>query len=210
MKTVSIPFVTSREALFTRAVPAIPLCMQWQSNDYTCQAQARLCYGEEALYVGFTVWEDWIHISKFEQNDRVYLDSCCEFFLSPDADLTHYVNFEMNAVGTLLAKYNHQGEKFQYLPRTSQDEALEIRRTVTRENYLSFQGPLWQISYQLPFTLLQPRFPAAVFGKGLHMRGNFYKCMQSPENRHFMTWNPIETETPSYHSPQFFGEIILD
>ena len=41
------------------------------------------------------------------------------------------------------------------------------------------------------------------------MRANFYKCGDQSTVVHYSTWNPVETEKPDYHRPEFFGKIIL-
>ena len=39
--------------------------------------------------------------------------------------------------------------------------------------------------------------------------GNFYKCGDATEMPHYLSWNPIQTERPDFHRPEFFGELYL-
>ena len=45
---------------------------------------------------------------------------------------------------------------------------------------------------------------------GFKARANFYNCADETIIPHFVTWNPIGTEKPDYHQPQYFGEIIFE
>ncbi|MCK7536290.1 MAG: carbohydrate-binding family 9-like protein [Marinilabiliales bacterium] len=40
---------------------------------------------------------------------------------------------------------------------------------------------------------------------GKSFRANFYKCGDKLSNPHFVTWNPVGTEKPDYHRPEYFG-----
>ena len=39
--------------------------------------------------------------------------------------------------------------------------------------------------------------------------GNFYKCASGSSQPHYLSWNPINTEKPDFHRPDFFGKIIF-
>ena len=40
--------------------------------------------------------------------------------------------------------------------------------------------------------------------------GNFYKCGDETSKPHFVTWNPVGTETPDYHQSAYFGELSFE
>jgi hypothetical protein len=211
MNTITIPHVSGREALFTDAVPAIPLLNnQWRENDYQARVEARLCYSDDALHVGFTVWEDEVFITKFEKNDAVSADSCCEFFFRPDPDAdAHYINIEMNAIGTMLAKRNLPGEPFVYLPRSENDAEFAIETTLNAQSWQSYRGPCWQIGYSVPFSIIREFFPGAKLCPGWRMTANFYKCGHKTPRPHYLTWNYIGLGAKGFHAPLFFGEVLF-
>ncbi len=47
-------------------------------------------------------------------------------------------------------------------------------------------------------------------GTPVVMAGNLNKCASATSAPHYLSWNPIDTPTPDFHRPEFFGKIILD
>jgi hypothetical protein len=45
---------------------------------------------------------------------------------------------------------------------------------------------------------------------GLKATANFYKCGDGTPEPHFVTWNPVGTENPDYHRPEFFGKVLFE
>ena len=68
-------------------------------------------------------------------------------------------------------------------------------------------GP-WGLDLLIPAAALWHN-PGLDF-KGLHARGNFYKCGDGLKVPHYVTWAPIATEKPDYHRPEFFGELFFE
>lgn len=44
----------------------------------------------------------------------------------------------------------------------------------------------------------------------LIMRGNFFKCAEKSEHPHYGCWAPVDLPRPDFHSPDYFGELILN
>ena len=42
---------------------------------------------------------------------------------------------------------------------------------------------------------------------GKEITANFYKCGDDLTVPHFVSWNPIKTEKPDFHRPEFFGKL---
>jgi len=63
----------------------------------------------------------------------------------------------------------------------------------------------WELSLRLPISTFflhkLNRFD------GLTASGNVYKCGDCLPVPHFISWNPIKTENPDFHRPDFFGQI---
>ena len=57
----------------------------------------------------------------------------------------------------------------------------------------------------IPYTLIDAFYDKreSVF------KANFYKCGDMTVKKHYAAWNPVFTEKPSYHQPQFFGQVVL-
>lgn len=52
-------------------------------------------------------------------------------------------------------------------------------------------------------------------GKNIVMKGlkgwtNFHKCGDKTSKPHFVPWNPVGTENPDYHQPEYFEELKFE
>ena len=45
--------------------------------------------------------------------------------------------------------------------------------------------------------------------QGVKLRGNFYKCGDLTRYEHYGMWNPVQSDTPDFHRPESFGELVL-
>jgi hypothetical protein len=61
----------------------------------------------------------------------------------------------------------------------------------------------WSLSVEIPFGILG--IDAAALPQALE--GNLYKCADATSKPHYVSWNPIETKSPDFHRPEFFGEM---
>ncbi len=129
-------------------------------------------------------------------NGAVCCDSCMEFFFTPNNTDKNYLNFEVNPAGMLHLGLG-DGVKS---PREHLDTKGEVVVT-TRV----IAGVEWCVMLQIPYSYLKKYFTD--FTK--EMKGNFYKCGDETPTKHYSTWNPVKTEKPNYHKPEFFGRIIL-
>jgi hypothetical protein len=44
----------------------------------------------------------------------------------------------------------------------------------------------------------------------LKASANFYKCGDETAVTHYVTWNPVKTNNPDYHQPEFFGKVEFE
>jgi hypothetical protein len=127
-----------------------------------------------------------------------------EFFFNPYPHVREdYMNFETNVLGALLLGFGYirpRGRLWHILP-----ERFGIVSTVT--DPAKYDGKFWEISYFIPFAILNEVYGAQGLGSGSKMRGNFYTICGVPgELFHAGTWNP----TPEFHDRFGFGELILE
>ncbi len=67
----------------------------------------------------------------------------------------------------------------------------------------------WHITFIIPISALyKDRFASWDELKGA--RCNFYKCGDGLSKPHYLSWAPVLTEKPNFHSPQFFGEVEFE
>ena len=177
--------------------------LNWSEYDYRPQVQFRMLYGDTAFLLQYKVEEQSVRAVATADNGEVWKDSCVEFFMSPDNDGNYY-NFEFNCAGTCLLFYGARGAREAVPPAV----ISQIRRqpSLGRHPFGERKGQVeWDLSLVIPYTCLikHPEFSAV----GKIVRANFYKCGDDLTVPHFLSWNPIKTEKPDFHRPEFFGTV---
>lgn len=167
--------------------------------------------------VGISNSQDWLqltyHVRGYqlravttEDQGPVWEDSCVEFFCQVPGD-DHYMNFETNCIGAMVAsRRKGRAEDVQPLP-PEQMARIKRRCTYPRQAITEQDGWFeWKVELQIPLDLIfgerKPVFPQT-------LRANFYKCADLTKKPHFLSWQPIPLPKPDFHCPQFFGEIVL-
>ena len=157
---------------------------------------AKLLHSEEGLYLKMETDEWPIKAHETEENGVVCLDSCMEFFFTPNTKDKEYINFEVNVLS--FPQCGLGVERFgRSHPKVSEEN-------VTIQTSVKF-GEGWSLFMFISAEFLRKYFSS--FDK--EMLGNFYKCGNETVIRHYSVWNMIETEVPDYHRPEYFGKIIL-
>lgn len=132
-----------------------------------------------------------------EPDSAVWEDSCLECFFSFDG--LNYVNLESNANGALRASFGpgRHGRKF----LKDMDIAMpSTKATVTDRG--------WEMMFSIPLETVE-----ALFGclpkSGDSFSANFYSCGDKTPAPHYAAWNKVETESPDFHRPEYFGKVII-
>lgn len=178
--------------------------INWKGYDYKPDVQFAIAYGDTAIYLKYFVTESYFKAEMTEPNQNVYEDSCVEFFVSPEKDGLYY-NFEFNAIGTCLLGTGHDRADSR---RANPAHIEKIRKysslgsTPVGERTGEFS---WDLTLTIPFEVFFHHKVEDLRGKSF--RANFYKCGDKLSVPHYVTWNPIKTENPDFHRPEYFGEI---
>ena len=178
--------------------------LNWSEYSYRPQVQFRMLYGDTAFLLQYKVKEQAVRALATADNGEVWKDSCVEFFVTP-ADDDIYYNFEFNCAGTcLLSGGAARGGR----ERAQTALIATIRRhpSLGRHPFGERKGETeWDMALVIPYTCLfkHPDFSPA----GKTARANFYKCGDDLTVPHFLSWNPIKTEKPDFHRPEFFGTV---
>ena len=192
-----------------RAIPALIIGHYlWLDNGYKPPVEARLCLTEKYLYVRFDVQEKKVRARMTHFQDPVYKDSCVEFFVDAFPELRRgYINFEANALGTFLVAFGP--DRHSRTPLRKDDlrgfrSASSIRRPMDGEA----EAGHWSLAYRIPLGLF-----LRIYGRDVRpgQRGaaNFYKCGDETEFPHYGAWSPVETPSPDFHRPEFFGTLVF-
>ncbi len=181
--------------------------INWPEFPYKPAVKFRMARCQDQILLKYYVNEESIRAKESRVNGDVYKDSCVEFFISTNGNETYY-NFEFNCIGI-----PHVGYGPCRVNRALTDpEVLKLIKVRSSLGNQPFDekggGHQWEIMIIIPKECLT--YDKAINFKGLRAHANFYKCGDETSKPHFVTWNPIGTETPDYHQSSFFGELSFE
>ena len=173
---------------------------------YCPDAAVRMAWCPEGVVLHYRVNEQSVRAVYGEDNGQVWTDSCMECFIR-NTDSDTYYNIECNCVGTLLIGL--RGEDVGRCHMSLETMALVKRwASLGREPFgQRTEQTAWELALVIPSTVFS-KYPIHL-EEGAHLRANFYKCGDDLPVPHFVSWNPITTENPNFHRPDFFGELVL-
>ncbi len=181
-------------------------CVNWANTfPYRPMTSFSAAYTSSGIYIDFLVRCNYLRAENFEDQSPVSQDSCVEFFIDP-ASNGHYWNFEFNCIGAINA--SHRTERANPT-RLTYDELAKVRRypSCGTRPFCEIEGLFtWNLLVFIPFELIgidSQKIPDTV-------KANFYKCASATSDPHYLSWQPISTEKPDFHRPEFFGEIRFD
>ena len=144
--------------------------------------------------------------------DRVCTDSALEAFFAfpeipdgadelfaPDNNAL-YFNFEINANGAMYAKtgWGRKGR-----------EPLLPEEFAQTEVCAQILADGWEVSCLVPAALICRLTGIESFAPGDSLFCNFYKISEDPAIEHYLSYNPIESETPNFHLPRYFAKAVV-
>jgi hypothetical protein len=157
------------------------------------------------IYLHYYVKENQVRAVNTGYHSPVWEDSCVEFFFSAEGDNDRYYNFEFNAIGTILAAYGKDRHDRSPLPDDLLDQ-IEISPSLGFKPLGMINGPTtWNLKIRIPketFALTPLKELS-----GLDGYANFYKCGDKLDKPHFLSWNPVMTQQPDFHTPRYFSHI---
>lgn len=178
--------------------------INWKDYPYSPETRVVAAYDDNALYLRYSVREEYFKAEMTESNQNVYEDSCVEFFVSPAGDGIYY-NFEFNALGTcLMGSGTGRADTKRVDPRiiSTIGRLGSVKTGPVKEMKGSFE---WTLTVSIPFSAFFRHHIRDL--KGHSFRANFYKCGDGLSVPHYVSWNPIGTENPDFHRPEYFGEL---
>ena len=180
--------------------------INWPDYPYKPDVKFRIGHTGNEILLKFYVEENYIRALETRTNGDVYKDSTVEFFIALNNN--NYYNFEFSCIGTIHIGYGPgRGNRLPVDPETA--EKIEIKSSLGNQPFEEKAGEFtWEMMVKIPI-------PCFAFDKlssldGLWANANFYKCGEETEKPHFVSWNPIKTESPDYHQPEFFGILKFE
>lgn len=178
--------------------------INWKGFDYKPDVRFAVAYSDTEIFLKYYVKEDYFKAEMTEPNQNVYEDSCVEFFVSPEKDGLYY-NFEFNAIGTCLLGSGHGRVDSR---RADPAHIAKLRKYSSLGNRTAGESTgdfTWDLTVAIPFEVFFHHNIKDLKGKSF--RANFYKCGDKLSVPHYVSWNPIGTESPDFHRPEYFGEV---
>ena len=168
-------------------------------SDYLPKCAARVGWNANGIHVLMYAEEPVIRAEETTIGGDIYLDSCLEFFLSPNAKELKYVNCEINPLAVMhigIGDGRYGRNVFVQIPAGFNPVSSK------------HEGGWWAVSYTIPVSFLKEHF-AFVPQSGAHVRGNFYKCGDRERHPHHVMLHPYDIEKPDYHRPELFADMLL-
>ena len=206
-KITRLPAGTIPSSIDWNRIPAAVISTYKWVHGYAPAAMAKMVYVEgECFVLHMVCGEERPRVTCHAYNEPVYKDSCMEFFAVWDAASDRYVNMEMNAAGTLLS--NIGSDRHERAPILDVcGEIFPVESEILSD--------AWTVTATVPLAMIAKLYGtdakslASRLVSGYTFRGNFYKCGDETKIPHFGMWNEVETATPDFHRPEFFGELVL-
>jgi len=215
MKSLTIPYVESlnetkiesagdilEESGHRDTVDILNWAKQYSYRPITIFNIAR---SNDSLFIKYNVHGSMIRAIYSNDQDPVNEDSCVEFFCQIPGN-AKYINFEFNCIGTCKASKRVARNKD--VTPLSKEELSMIKRnsSLGRRAFNEMEGMFeWEITVKIPLRIMgidPNNLPEKI-------AGNFYKCADGTDSKHYITWSPVKTDIPDFHRPEFFGELYF-
>ncbi len=178
----------------------------WAEYAEARETEFRVVHTDDRLIAALRCYEADPVARVTERHGNVCNDSCMEFFFTPvDGTARGYFNFEINSNPTYLLEYR-QGEDDEIKVNwDDSDMPVSVIKATTEDG-----RDYWQIDLEIPYAMIRSFVPEATLERGDKIRGNIYKCGRTAQTEHYGSWNPVMTEGPNFHMPEYFGEFVLE
>ncbi len=198
-----LPRKTDISAIDWNAVPVAKVENFLWLTGYAPRTTAQMVFVEEYGFVLRMACTEAEPLARYRVfMDPVYTDSCLEFFADWLSD-GRYINMEMNANGTLLSCIGSDRHARTPISEMGGGSIFPVTASV--------EADAWSILACIPLELLAAILGAPVeVTHGFAFRGNFYKCGDETAIPHYGMWNPVGTEQPDFHRPEYFGDLMVD
>lgn len=180
--------------------------INWEKFDYKPKVQFRIGHVDKEIWLKYYVTENHLRAKETRTNGEVYKDSCVEFFISHDQE--NYYNFEFSCIGTIHLAWGAGRHNRKFVdPQVV--EKIAIKSSLGNEPFDSKSGDFnWEMMIRIPLECFA--YSKLNSFQNLKAVANFYKCGEETAVTHYVTWNPVGTENPDYHRPEYFGKIQFE
>lgn len=182
--------------------------INWKKYQYKPEVKFRIAHSNNQIWLKFYVSEKNIMAKQSTINSMVHTDSAVEFFFDPKGDGNYY-NFEFNCIGVSHVAYGRSIKNRKFVNPKKIEMLLQTESSLGKETFLEKTGNYhWELTVIIPSEILI--FTKGIKLKKLKSKANFYKCGDHTLEPHYLTWSPVKTESPSFHQPAYFGELLFE
>ena len=183
-------------------------CVNWKEYPYKPVVKFRMAYSNDELYLQFYVREKYILAQCEPEDDSCWPsnDSCVEFFVSPGSDHNYY-NFEFSCIGYCLIQSGPGRPGRKRLPGEITKQ-VRVLSTLGKETFDLKEGDFeWTLTVAIPLLIMEKQHKKL---KEEKWTANFYKCGDKLPEKAYLSWNPVGTPGPDFHSPEYFRAIRFE
>lgn len=196
------------EKIMDQEIPPVAIdVVNWDRFPYVPQVHFRIAHTGETIWLSFQVEESHVLARHLIPNSPTHKDSCVEFFLDPKKN-GHYYNFEFNAIGTVHLAYGQNVEEREFVPPALIEGMIRCHSDLGTQPLDIKENKSWRLTVIIPAGILIHDQLSDL--SGLQTRANFFKCGDETDQPHYLTWNRVETDKPSFHQPQYFGALLFE
>lgn len=183
-------------------------CVNWPSL-YPSEPKVsfKMAHNGTHIFLHYFVEENEVLAKTAEDNGPVWTDSCVEFFIT-FGDSSNYYNAEFSCIGKALLGCRIDKNNADHAS-TAIMNSIKRYPSLGTETFDKKQGNCkWNLLVVIPVSAYWQS--GLTTFSGVKAQGNFYKCGDDLTTPHYLSWNPIKTEKPNFHVPQYFGEISFE
>ncbi|MBO4551239.1 MAG: hypothetical protein J5733_10965 [Bacteroidaceae bacterium] len=196
-------------ALLAAGITYTPITnVNWpETFPYKPKVEFAAAHDGDALLLHYRVEEQSVRAVAKKDHDHIWEDACVEFFIMPTADGLYY-NIECNCTGKLIVAVGKGRNERQPAPAEVMQKIDRWASLGTEPFDVREEPTKWEVALRVPIsTFFKHKIERF---DGLKAKGNAYKCGDNLPVPHFISLNPIKTESPDFHRPEFFGQMIFE
>lgn len=213
------PTYSDLEEIFSSdKIPTYKLdCVNWpERNDgYDVTSSFKVIYSDTHLYIRYQNREKALRATySSDQECKPWTEDCMELFIIPNPNNHLYFNIEMSCIGYGIVGKGAERTDREYL---GADELNRIIRYCSLgrvpfgdKEILSDSDEYfnWSMIIAIPLDLFGKEIPSLIKGKSV--RANVYKCGDNMIVPHYLSWSPVGTPKPNFHTPEYFGYFFFE
>lgn len=176
---------------------------------YTPEVSFKVFHTGGELCIRYEVSEYLTVALEQKRGGDVCMDSCVEFFISPDGDMTFY-NYEFSCIGMPNIEHNSIDRHFCHKAGDRTYDSVITYPSMGRKPFEEKLGAnRWSIIVVIPIgALFDDSYTS--WNELERARVNFYSCGDRLSLRHLLSWSPVGTPRPQFHAPDYFEQIIFE